>query len=215
MMTLAMAPKLLAFVIASLILAIIPGPAVIYLMTQTLSRGRKAGLASVGGVALGNFMNAATASFGLAALLATSATAFFLIKMTGAVYLVYLGIKALRRKSELSPAVPRKESQSRELFLDAVLVAFLNPKTALFFAALLPQFADANAKSPLTQNLIFAGVFIGIAFCTDTLYVLTASGLRDAVARGARWARLGRYLSAATFIALGVYAAVASPRVAR
>jgi threonine/homoserine/homoserine lactone efflux protein len=213
MMTLSMSPKLLAFVIASLILAIIPGPAVIYLMTQTLSRGRKAGLASVGGVALGNLMNAAAASFGLAALLATSATAFFLIKMTGALYLVYLGIKALRSKSELLPAAPRSEPES--LFLDAVLVAFLNPKTALFFAALLPQFADANAKSPLIQNLIFAGVFIGIAFCTDTLYVLTASGLRDAVARGARWARLGRYLSAATFIALGVYAAVASPRVAR
>jgi len=208
-------PKLLAFVLASVILAIVPGPAVIYLMTQTLSRGRRAGLASVAGVALGNLMNAAVASFGLAAILATSATAFSVVKLAGAAYLVWLGIKALRGRPGAVPQATRAALRPAQLFRDAVVVAFLNPKTALFFAALLPQFVDASAGAPLRQNLVFGSVFVAVALCTDTLYVLTASGLRAAVVGRSEWARLGRYLSAATFFALGVYAALASPRSAR
>jgi threonine/homoserine/homoserine lactone efflux protein len=93
-----------------------------------------------------------------------------------------------------------------------MMVAFLNPKTALFFAALLPQFVDPAARAPLTQNLLLGSVFVAVALCTDTLYVLTASGLRSAVVRRSVWGQLGRYLSAATFFALGIYAAIASPR---
>jgi threonine/homoserine/homoserine lactone efflux protein len=205
-------PRLFAFVLASVILAIVPGPAVIYLMTQTLSRGRRAGLASVGGVALGNLMNAAVASFGLAAILATSATAFSVIKFAGAGYLLFLGIRALRNRETPLSQSPRAERRPRQLWRDGMMVAFLNPKTALFFAALLPQFVDPAARAPLTQNLLLGSVFVAVALCTDTLYVLTASGLRSAVVRRSVWGRLGRYLSAATFFALGIYAAIASPR---
>jgi threonine/homoserine/homoserine lactone efflux protein len=208
-------PKLLAFVIASVILAIVPGPAVVYLMTQTLSRGRRAGLASVAGVALGNLMNAGVASFGLAAILATSATAFSVVKLAGAAYLIWLGIKALRNRRSPVPQAQAADVRPLQLFRDGVVVAFLNPKTALFFAALLPQFVDPASGTPLAQNLVFGSVFVGIALCTDTMYVLTASGLRAAVVGRSHWARLGRYLSAATFFALGIYAAVASPRSAR
>jgi len=208
-------PKFLAFILASVILAIVPGPAVIYLMTQTLSRGRRAGLASVAGVALGNLLNAGVASFGLAAILATSATAFSVVKLAGAAYLVLLGIRALRGRPGHVPQASRAGLGPRQLFRDAVVVAFLNPKTALFFAALLPQFVDPRASAPLVQNLVFGGVFVAVALCTDTLYVLTASGLRTAVVRRSQWARLGRYLSAGTFFALGVYAAFASPRSTR
>lgn len=207
-------PRLFAFVLASVILAIVPGPAVIYLMTQTLSRGRRAGLASVGGVALGNLMNAAVASFGLAAILATSATAFSVIKFAGAGYLLFLGIRALRNRETPLSQSPRAERRPRQLLRDGMMVAFLNPKTALFFAALLPQFVDPAARAPLTQNLLLGSVFVAVALCTDTLYVLTASGLRSAVVRRSVWGRLGRYLSAATFFALGIYAAIASPRYA-
>lgn len=205
-------PRLFAFVLASVILAIVPGPAVIYLMTQTLSRGRRAGLASVGGVALGNLMNAAVASFGLAAILATSATAFSVIKFAGAGYLLFLGIRALRNRETPLSQSPRAERRPRQLLRDGMMVAFLNPKTALFFAALLPQFVDPAARAPLTQNLLLGSVFVAVALCTDTLYVLTASGLRSAVVRRSVWGQLGRYLSAATFFALGIYAAIASPR---
>lgn len=207
--------RLAAFAVASLILAIVPGPAVIYLMTQTLARGRKAGLASVVGVALGNLMNAAVASLGLAMILSASATAFLLIKMAGAAYLIYLGLRVLvGRKREMSSAQPRVP-RSAEMFRDGMLVAFLNPKTALFFAALLPQFVDPNGRSPLLQNLIFGSLFVGIALCTDSLYVITASGLRSAVIGRSSWTRFGRFITAGTFIALGAYAAVASPRSAR
>jgi len=207
--------RLLAFLIASLILAVVPGPGVIYLMTQTLSRGRRAGLASVGGIAVGNLLNAAGASLGLAAILAASASAFTVVKFAGAAYLVWLGVKALRSRPRPSPEAPPAPARPARLFRDAVLVAVLNPKTALFFAALLPQFVPPGAHAPLAQNLMLGSVFVAVALCTDTLYVLTASGLRTAVARQARWAGFGRYLSAATFFALGVYAAVASPRTAR
>src|SRR5215813_6915238 len=111
-------PKLLTFVIASVILAIVPGPAVVYLMTQTLSRGRRAGLASVAGVALGNLMNAGVASCGLAAILATSATAFSVVKLAGAAYLIWLGIKALRNKASAVPQARRVDVGPLKLFRD-------------------------------------------------------------------------------------------------
>ncbi len=204
-------PRLITFVVASLILAIIPGPAVIYLTTQTLARGRMAGLASVGGIAVGNLMNAAVASFGLAALLATSSAAFAVIKFAGAAYLVYLGLRALKSAPAIAAAAPPALAPLG-LFRDAVLVAFLNPKTALFFAALLPQFVDPRAGSTLLQNLTFGSVFVAIALCTDTLYVLTAAGLRSTLQSRSGLGRYGRYLSAGSFIGLGVYAAVSSPR---
>ena len=203
---------LLAFLAASLILALVPGPAVIYLMTQTLTHGRPAGLASVAGVALGNLMNAAVASFGLAAILAASAAAFMVIKLAGAAYLVYLGIKALRGRPDAAAALVPRAPRAARVFRDAIIVAFLNPKTALFFAALLPQFVDPRAGSVLNQNLTLGSIFVAVALCTDSTYVLTAARLRDALRARSSWARLGRYLSGGTFIALGIYAALASPR---
>jgi threonine/homoserine/homoserine lactone efflux protein len=137
------------------------------------------------------------------------------VKLAGAAYLVWLGIKALRNKRAPLPQARHADVRPMQLFRDGVVVAFLNPKTALFFAALLPQFVDPSSSTPLAQNLIFGSVFVGVALCTDTLYVVTASGLRTAVVGRSEWARLGRYLSAATFFALGIYAAVASPRSAR
>lgn len=207
---------ILAFIVASLVLALAPGPAVIYLLTQTLSHGRRAGLGSVGGVALGNLANAAAALLGLAAVLRVSATAFLIAKVLGALYLIFLGVRALRARSEPKAiAEAGKGTRRGARFRDGVFVATFNPKTTLFFAAFLPPFIDAGATAPLAQGLLLATVFVGIAACTDTLYVLTASGLEGFVRRQPRWLPLGRYLSAATFICLGVYAALASPRPAR
>lgn len=207
-------PTLLTFLAASLLLAITPGPAVIYLLTQTLGQGRKAGLASVGGVALGNVGNAAAASAGLAAVFAASAAAFMLVKFAGAAYLLYLGIKTLRAKPVIPATAVHRRAPPARLFRDGFLVALLNPKTALFFAALLPQFIQPGA-STLGQSLMLACVFISIAMCTDTIYVLCASALAASIRRRSAWRAYGRYLSAATFIGLGAYAALASPRSSR
>jgi threonine/homoserine/homoserine lactone efflux protein len=204
-------PTFAAFLFASLILAVTPGPGVIYIVTRTLGQGRKAGFASIGGIALGNLGNAAAASLGLAAVLSASANAFVVVKLAGAAYLVFLGLKALWAKPATAVAVRTTRLSPARLFRDGFLVALLNPKTALFFAALLPQFIDPGA-SPLWQSLVLSCVFVAIAVCTDTLYMLTASALAPAISRRGGARSYGRYITAATFIGLGVYAALANPR---
>ena len=206
-------PAFVAFVFASLILAVTPGPGVVYLVTRTLSQGRKAGLASIGGIALGDFGNAVAASVGLAALLGACAAAFVVVKFAGALYLIFLGMRALRAP-KTAPVPAPLEASLLHPFRDAFWVALLNPKTALFFAALMPQFIDPRG-SYLGQSLILGGVFVAIAMCTDTLYVFAASALTPAIRRRSRWLPYGKYLSAAAFIGLGVYAAFASPRSSR
>lgn len=205
-------PTFAAFICASFVLAITPGPGVIYLVTRTLSLGRKAGLASIGGIALGDFANAAGASIGLAAVLRASQAAYIAVKFAGAAYLIFLGVKALRTGVAAEPqlSAPANLSSAR-LFRDAFFVALLNPKTALFFAALLPQFINP-AVSALGQSLFFSGIFVSIALVTDTTYVLAVSALAPAVIRRERWLSHGKYMSAAVFIGLGVYAAIAGPR---
>ncbi len=204
-------PTFLAFLFASLILAVIPGPGVVYIVTRTLGQGRQAGLASIGGIALGNLGNATAASVGLAALLAASATAFLIIKYAGAAYLIFLGIQTLLVKSPVKTSAITTRVSSKRLFRDGFLVALLNPKTALFFAALLPQFISPG-YSPLQQSVVLGCVFVLIAVCTDTAYVLTAAAIAPTFKSKSRLQPLGRYVTAATFIGLGVYAALVSPR---
>ncbi len=201
-------PAFVAFFFASLVLAVTPGPGVIYLVTRTLTRGRKAGLASVAGIALGDFGNAVTASIGLAAVLSASAAAFVVVKLAGAGYLVFLGLRALRAAKTGHVSAPIKLLSP---FRDGFWVSLLNPKTALFFAALVPQFIDPH-RPYLGQSLILGGVFVSTAMCTDTLYVFAAAALAPAI--GAR-RPYGKYVSAVAFIGLGIYAAFASPRSSR
>jgi threonine/homoserine/homoserine lactone efflux protein len=201
------------FLVAGFILAITPGPGVIYVVTRTLRQGRSAGLASVLGIALGNFVNAAAASLGLAALLAASASVFTILKLAGAAYLVFLGVRAFVARPAAAQPATRGHSRIR-IFADGFVVALLNPKTALFFAALLPQFVDPT-QSLLGQSLILGGVFVSIAACTDSMYVMGAAALSQTASASSTVQSFSRYLSAATFIGLGVYAAFASPRSSR
>jgi threonine/homoserine/homoserine lactone efflux protein len=198
-------PLLLAFVAASLVLAVTPGPAVLYIVTRSVTQGRRAGLASVAGVALGNLGNAFGASVGLAALFAISSLAYVVIKYCGAAYLIYLGFRALSRESSLaSGEIP--VVAPRRIFADGALVALLNPKTALFFAAFLPQFMDP-AASALGQALALGALFVVLASCTDCCYALLSSMIAPRLAQARRLARLGRWASASAFFGLGAYAA--------
>ncbi|HYL70367.1 MAG TPA: LysE family translocator [Candidatus Dormibacteraeota bacterium] len=200
-----------AFAIASVVLAVTPGPAVFYIVTRSLSQGRRAGLASVAGVALGNLGNALGASLGLAALFAISALAFWVVKYAGAAYLIYLGIRAWRSPARLEASQPRAAAQPGRVFRDGLVVALLNPKTALFFSAFLPQFIDPQAPA-LTQSLLLSVLFILIASSTDTLYALTAGAVAPLLARRGRALPLARYLTAGAFIGLGVLTAVSGSR---
>jgi threonine/homoserine/homoserine lactone efflux protein len=209
--TLLASPTFATFLIASLVLAITPGPGVVYIVTRTLGSGRKAGFASIGGIALGDLGNAAAASIGLAAVLSASASAFVIVKLAGAAYLIFLGLKALWAKPAATVTANAIRLSPARLFRDGFFVALLNPKTALFFAALLPQFIDPGA-SPLWQSLVLSCVFVSIAVCTDTLYMLMASALAPTISRRGGAGPYGRYITAAAFIGLGVYAALANPR---
>ena len=204
-------PLLSAFLLASLVLAIIPGPAVLYIVTRSLVQGRRSGLTSVVGVALGNLGNAIGASLGLAALFAVSSVAFTVVKYAGAAYLVYLGVQALRAPAPKTRAEAPRPVRLQRIFRDGFLVALLNPKTAVFFAAFLPQFMDP-ALPAIPQGCVLGALFVGIAGITDTAYALTASTVAPVLARAGRLRAAGRYLSGGTFIGLGVLTAFGGPR---
>lgn len=200
-------PLLLAFIGASLVLALTPGPAVVYIVARTLAQGRACGLASVLGVALGNLGNALGAALGLAALFAVSSAAFTVVKWAGAAYLIYLGVR-MWRSTPAANGVPQVQAKPlRRVFRDGFVVALLNPKTTLFFAAFLPQFIDAQA-SPLVQTLALGCVFVGIAACTDLIYVGAASVVAPRLGGAARHAVWGNRLAGTSFIGLGVLTAM-------
>ncbi len=202
---------LLAFLAASVVLAVTPGPGVIYIVTRTLSQGRAAGIGSIAGVACGNFVNALGASLGLAALFAVSSLAFAFVKYAGAAYLIYLGIKMLRRVPRTeAPRVVAPASVGR-VFREGVLVALLNPKTTIFFAAFLPQFMQPGLPA-LPQAVMLGSIFVVVAAASDLGYVLLASVLAPRFARAGAAPRFGRYASGGALIALGVASAMAGPR---
>jgi threonine/homoserine/homoserine lactone efflux protein len=206
-------PLFSAFLLASLVLAVAPGPGLLYILTRSLVQGPRSGLVSVAGVAAGNLGNAVAASVGLAALFAVSSLAFTLVKYAGALYLVYLGVQMLRAAPvDGSPEMPSAAPLGRVL-RDAFVVALLNPKTTIFFAAFLPQFLSPGAP-PLVQGVALGVLFVTIAAVTDSVYALAAAAVAPALrTRGVR--RFGRYLGGGVFIGLGVFTALSGSRAAR
>jgi threonine/homoserine/homoserine lactone efflux protein len=194
-----------AFVLASLLLAVTPGPGVLYIVTRTLAQGRAAGLASVAGVALGNLGNAAGASIGLAALLSVSGAAFTAVQWAGGAWLLWLGVQVLRQpRAGKATGAALGAVDRRRIFRDGLLVALLNPKTALFFAAFLPPFLDPGG-SAMAQSLALSAVFVLLAAGTDSAYVLLATAVAPALLAGPRWSDCGRWLSAAVCLGLGLW----------
>jgi threonine/homoserine/homoserine lactone efflux protein len=200
-------PLLSAFLVASLILAVTPGPGVFYIVTRSLLQGRRYGLASVAGVALGNLGNAIGASIGLAALFAISSVAFTIVKYAGAAYLVYLGFQALRAPGPETQAGVPQPAALWPIFRDGFIVALLNPKTAIFFAAFLPQFMSHDA-APVMQGIALGALFVAIAAVTDSIYALAASAAAPVLAQARGIRALGRYATGGAFIGLGLFTAL-------
>lgn len=203
-----------AFLAASPILAVEPGPGVFYIVTRSIAQGRRAGLASVAGIALGNLGNAIGASVGLAALFAASETAFMAVKYAGALYLIYLGIKSLWSTRAAPELTEPKSAHLFPVFRDAFAVALLNPKITLFFAAFLPQFIGGNA-APLARNLVLATLFVAIAAMTDTAYALAGGTVGARLAKVSRRRGIGRYSTGIAFIGLGAFTAFTGLRSAK
>lgn len=172
-------PDLLAFFAATtLALLLIPGPSVLFIVARTLEHGRRGGLTSMLGVESGALLHVLAATAGLGALVAASPSALLVLKLAGAAYLVWLGVRALRGRTDLSAA----PGGSGKLYRQGLLVDALNPKTAMFFVAFLPQFVDPAGNVPL-QTLIFGLVFVALATLTDTTYALLAGAVAERVRR--------------------------------
>jgi threonine/homoserine/homoserine lactone efflux protein len=197
------------FVLAALALLAIPGPAVVYVVAQSLDQGRRAGILSVLGVHVGSLVHVFAAAVGLSQLLVSSATAYTVVKYAGAAYLIVIGARRLlvRDKDPVTaaPAVPRPPGR---LFRQGVIVNVLNPKTALFFLALLPQFVDVDRGSVPLQILALGITFVLLGLVTDSVWALGAGALGGAVRKSARGLRVERLVSGSVFITLGAVTAL-------
>ena len=199
---------LAVFCVASIALAVVPGPAVTYIVTQSVDKGRRAGLASALGVASGGLVHVAAATVGLSALIASSATAFTVVKLVGAAYLVYVGARRILSK-EVDEELEREPATERQLYLQGVVVNVLNPKTALFFLAFLPQFVDRDHGSVAPQVAFLGLLFALIALLSDAAYALLADVLARRLRRTGTGAAVRRWVSGGIFVALGITAATA------
>jgi threonine/homoserine/homoserine lactone efflux protein len=196
------------FSLAAIALAIVPGPAVAYIVTQSVDKGRRAGIVSALGIASGGLVHVAAATVGLSALIASSATAFTVVKLVGAVYLIAVGVRRIVTREEPDAAVDAPENRLRRLYAQGVVVNVLNPKTALFFLAFLPQFVDRD-RAVVPQVAILGLLFAAIALLSDLTYAVLADALAGRLRRSGRAARLRRFATGGIFIALGVSAAAA------
>ncbi len=202
--------SIITFAVASVALLLIPGPAVIYVLNRSVSDGREVGLAAVAGLELGNFVHVIAATVGLSAILATSATAFNIVKLLGASYLILVGIRTLLRHPQ-QIASDSTSISLRRSFTQGIIVNTLNPKVALFFLSYLPQFIDADQGAAWSQALVLGSTFVFIGCLTDGMYALTASALRGVLLRGRTLPFVQRYVAGTVFIALGIAAATTSP----
>jgi threonine/homoserine/homoserine lactone efflux protein len=200
--------SLVIFLLAALGLLLIPGPAVIYIATRSVAQGRKAGMASVLGIELAGLCHCIAAAFGLSAILLASSLAFNIVKYIGAAYLVYLGIRAILSKGA-APEIEKGTPPSLwQLFRKGFVVQILNPKTALFFYAFLPQFVDPARGSTIVQILFLGALFVMLATITDSIYALVASGVGRLITQRAGFQRIQKYVTGGIYITLGVAAAV-------
>ena len=200
--------SMIAFLIAAVVLAITPGPGIAYVVARTVAGGRSEGLASCIGTGLGGLLHVLAAALGLSLLVAESALAFGLLKYLGAAYLVYLGVRLLRRR-ETALVLPQVSAQGAARALrEGILVEALNVKTALFFLAFLPQFVTPSM--PLAPQLVLLGSFcVVLNTLADVAAVLAAQRLlASGPARSAR-ARLLTRASGVTMLGLGAFLALA------
>jgi len=198
------------FVIAALVLLLTPGPAVLYIVTRSIDQGRRAGLVSVLGVHVGTLAHIFAAAAGLSALLAASATAFGVVKYLGAAYLIYVGVRRLLDRTSMIAATPGEPKRLRRAFLDGVIINVLNPKTALFFLAFLPQFVTVSRGQIGAQILCLGVVFVLLGAVTDSLYVLTAGSAARWLRGKPRFLASERWISGSLYIGLGLVAAMSS-----
>lgn len=194
------------FVVSGLLLNIAPGPDSLLIVMRSAMQGARAGALVALGIGAGTCVHILAAAFGLSALLATSATAFTIVKLLGAAYLIYIGIGMLRSRAAEVPAIaaPPPKLAARQIFLQGLLTNVLNPKVALFFLAFMPQFIDAAAPNKPLAFLILGAIFNvnGVLWCLFLAWMSAGASQRFKVStRVSAW--LNRAIGA-VFVGLGV-----------
>jgi threonine/homoserine/homoserine lactone efflux protein len=201
--------SLLIFISAAVLLLAIPGPAVLYIVGRSIGQGRNAGLVSALGIGVGTLIHTAAAAIGLSALLVSSAAAFSVVKYLGAAYLIYLGLQKLRRDEsfDASPDAPR--ATLSRVFGQGIVVNVLNPKTALFFFAFLPQFVDPSRGHVAMQILSLGVLFACLGTTSDSIWAFFSSSVAGWLRANPRWMNNERYVSGGILISLGLATAFA------
>ncbi|MEU4149269.1 LysE family translocator [Streptomyces sp. NPDC026659] len=204
--------RLLAFAALSLVLIVVPGPSVLFVVGRALAHGRRAALTTVAGNTLGAYVLVAAVALGVGSVVERSLLAFTVLKLAGAAYLVYLGVMAWRRRGSLRDAVtaagPGPEHGALRTLGEGFAVGVANPKTIVFFAAVLPQFADPGQGHVPAQMLLLGLVFNVIALASDSAWGLVASAARDWFARSPRRLSAVGGAGGLAMIGLGVTVAV-------
>jgi threonine/homoserine/homoserine lactone efflux protein len=200
--------QLYFFVGASLALLLVPGPAVLYITARSANQGRLAGLVSVLAIETANFLQAVAATLGLSAILLSSALAFDVVKYLGAAYLIYLGIRKLLVREEAAADGEIKPESLSRIYWQGLVINMLNPKTALFYFAFLPQFVDPARGNVTAQTLLLGTLFVGMAFITDSLYALAASSLADKLRGNQHYHKGQRYFAGLVYVGLGITTAL-------
>lgn len=204
--------SLLLFLGGAIVLLVTPGPAVFYIVSRTIGQGRAAGLISASGIAVGTLFHVTAATLGLSALLVSSAHAFRAVQLAGAAYLIFLGLRTLLRHQDDAPGLPESSRSLRRIFGQGVLVNVLNPKSALFFLAFLPQFVDP-ARGHISAQVLFLGLLFAVmGLCSDSCWALLANQLSGRLRVSHRWRRAQKNISGSALIALGVATAVSGSR---
>jgi threonine/homoserine/homoserine lactone efflux protein len=202
------AAQIRIFLPAAVLLAALPGPGMLYVLARSLQGGRPEGLASSFGTATGGMVHVVAGAFGLSAILARSASAFLVIKYLGAAYLIYLGIRSLRSAQTALPTTDVGKGAGSP-FLQGVVTEVLNPKTALFFLAFIPQFIHHSAPL-LTQFLTLGSISVALNTLADIVVVLAAVPLARRLISSPLWLRRQRQASGAVMIGLGGFVALSS-----
>ena len=208
------ASHLLAFGLVSFVLIVVPGPNVLFVISRSLMLGRAAGVGTALGGQLGVYTQVAAVAFGVGALVARSVALFSIIKLAGAVYLGYLGVQAIRHRRALSAALqaPAERKSIVRIIGDGIAVGVTNPKSIVFFAAVLPQFADPSAGHVPGQMLLLGAVFMAIAVVCDSSYALVAGTARAWLARSPRRLELVGGTGGLVMIGLGASLALTGRR---
>ncbi|MBI1260049.1 MAG: LysE family translocator [Chloroflexi bacterium] len=199
------------FLAAAVVLAITPGPGIFYVLARSIKGGRREGYASAAGTAVGGLFHVAAAALGVSALLATSAVAFSVVKYIGAAYLIYLGIRALLSKDAPVELDDSERRASKRAFYQGITTEVLNPKTALFFLAFIPQFINPRGVVVL-EFLLLGSISVLLNSSVDMVVATLAGPIGVQLKRRARLRQAQRMFSGFSLIALGAYVALSGEK---